>query len=164
MGRKKLPSEKQWEKAARGETGNEYPWGKEFHPNYANLSTKPGSRNPLTPVGSYPRSATPLGVHDLVGNVWEWVGDDYSPYKGSTYQSKYFGGELKVLRGQSAKDIGHFSGAAYLSALKMFARSGYRESSYPDQPALDVGFRCASEKMPKAMKLANLSASTQPKV
>ena len=160
---KKLPSEKQWEKAARGKVGNEYPWGKEFHLGYANLSTKPGGRNPITQVGSYPRGATPLGVHDLVGNVWEWVDDDYSPYKGSTYQSKYFGDDLKVLRGQSAKDIGHFSGTTYLSALKMFARSGYRESSYPDQPALDVGFRCASEKIPKAMKLANLSASTQPK-
>ena len=85
---KKLPSEKQWEKAARGETGDEDPWGKKFHPDYANLSTKPGSRNPLTQVGSYPRSATPLGVHDLVGNVWEWVEDDYYPYKGSNYQSK----------------------------------------------------------------------------
>ena len=158
---KKLPSEKQWEKAARGEIGNEYPWGRKFHPDYANLSTKPGSKNPLAPVGSYPRSATPLGVHDLVGNVWEWVADDYSPYRGSTYQSKYFGEELKVLRGQSAKDIGHFPGGTYLSALKMFSRSSYRESSYPDQPELDVGFRCTSEKMPTAMKLANLSTSTR---
>ena len=83
----------------------------EFHSNYANLSTKPGSKNSLSPVGSHPRSATPLGVHDLIGNVWEWVGDNYSPYKGSSYQSKNFSDTLKVLRGQSSKDIGHFPGA-----------------------------------------------------
>ena len=158
---KKLPSEKQWEKAARGETGNNYPWGETFHQSYANLSKKAGSKRPLAPVGSYPKSATALGIHDLVGNVWEWVANDYSPYKGSTYNSKYFSEGLKVLRGQSAKDIGHFSGPTYLSALKKFSRSGYRESSYPDQPELDVGFRCASEKMPTAMKFANLSTSNQ---
>ena len=158
---KKLPSEKQWEKAARGEAGNEYPWGREFQPDYANLSKKPGSKNPISPVGSYPRSATPLGVQDLVGNVWEWVRDDYSSYRGSTYKSEDFSRELKVLRGQSAKGIGHFPGATYLSALKMFSRSSYRESSYPDRAELDVGFRCASEKMPSAMKLKKSSASTQ---
>ena len=159
---KQLPSEKQWEKAARGETANEYPWGMEFHSNYANLSTKPGSKNSLSPVGSHPRSATPLGVHDLIGNVWEWVEDNYSPYKGSSYQSKNFSDTLKVLRGQSSKDIGHFPGATYLSAMKMFSRSSYRESSHPDQIAIDVGFRCASKKIPKAIKLANLSNSNQP--
>jgi formylglycine-generating enzyme required for sulfatase activity/cytochrome c biogenesis protein CcdA len=158
---KKLPSEKQWEKAARGEAGSEYPWGREFQPNYANLSKKSGSKNLISPVGSYPRSASPLGVHDLVGNVWEWIRDDYSPYRGSTYKSENFSRELKVLRGQSAKGIGHFPGAAYLSALKMFSRSSYREFSYPDRAELDVGFRCANEKMPPAMKLQEFSTLTQ---
>jgi len=158
---KQLPSEKQWEKAARGEAGNEYPWGKEFQPNYANLSKNPGRKNSISPVGSYPRGATPLGVHDLVGNVWEWIRDDYSSYRGSTYKSENFNLELKVLRGQSAKSIGHFPGATYLSALKMFSRSGYRETSFPDRAELDVGFRCASEKMPPAMKLKKSSVSTK---
>ena len=158
---KKLPSEKQWEKAARGEKGNEYPWGREFQSNYANLSNSPRSKNPISSVGSYPRGATPLGVHDLVGNVWEWIRDNYSPYRGSTYQSKSFSQNLKVLRGQSAESIGHFPEATYLSALKMFSRSTYRESSYPDRAELDVGFRCASEEIPPVMKLEKLSASTQ---
>jgi len=99
----KLPSEKQWEKAARGETGDEYPWGKKFHPDYANLSTKPGSRNPITQVGSYPRGATPLGVHDLVGNVWEWVEDDYSPYKGVLIKVNTLVASLKFCGGNLLK-------------------------------------------------------------
>ena len=160
---KKLPSEKQWEKAARGETGNEYPWGNDFQTDHANLSPKSGSKNPLAPVGSYPKGATPLGVHDMMGNVWEWVKDDYAPYKGSNYQSKYFGDGFKVLRGQSAKDIGHFPRDTYISALKMFSRNGYRQFANADQPALDVGFRCASSEMPKAMKLASLPTATQSK-
>mgnify|MGYP002831302053 FL=1 len=158
---KKLPSEKQWEKAARGEAGNVYPWGNEFQVDYANLSPKSGSRNSLAPVGSHPKGATSLGVHDMVGNAWEWVEDDYAPYKGSTYQSKFFGADVKILRGQSAKDIGHFPGATYLSALEMFSRSGYREFANADQPGLDVGFRCVSSEMPKSMKLARAPTATQ---
>lgn len=158
---KKLPSEKQWEKAARGETGNEYPWGNEFQAGNANLPSKPGSKNSLAPVGTHPEGATPFGVHDMVGNAWEWVEDDYAPYKGSAYQSEYFGGGFKVLRGQSAKDIGHFPGTSYLSALKMFSRSGYREFAEADQPGLDVGFRCASSEMPEVMKLARDPMATQ---
>jgi cytochrome c-type biogenesis protein len=158
---KKLPSEKQWEKAARGEAGNVYPWGNEFQVDYANLSPKSGSKNSLAPVGSHPKGATSLGVHDMVGNAWEWVEDDYAPYKGSTYQSKFFGADVKILRGQSAKDIGHFPGATYLSALKMFSRSGYREFTNADQPGLDVGFRCVSSEMPKSMKLASAPTATQ---
>jgi len=158
---KKLPSEKQWGKAARGEAGNEYPWGNEFQIDYANLAPKSGSKNAIASIGSYPKGATPLGVHDMIGNVWEWVEDDYAPYKGSTYQSKFFDGGFKVLRGQSAKNIGHFPGASYLSALKMFSRSGRREFANADQPGLDVGFRCVSSTIPRAMKLANVPKATQ---
>ena len=157
---KKLPSEKQWEKSARGETGNQYPWGKKFNSGYANLSSKSGNKNSLAEVGSYPKSATPFGVSDLVGNVWEWTEDDYNPYKGSTYQNKNFGKRFKVLRGQSAKNIGHFPGTTYLLALKMFARSGYREFLNPEHSALDVGFRCVSSEVPMAMKLNSLSTKT----
>lgn len=150
--KKKLPTEKLWERAARGKDGNQYPWGNTFHKKWANLSDRPGSKNKPAKVGSFPKSVSPEGVHDLIGNVWEWVEDDYQPYKGSTYQSQYYNAGLKILRGHSASDIGHFPGALYDQAIKMFARSGYRQYSNADEPAPDVGFRCVSTKQPAAMK------------
>ena len=145
---KMLPTEKQWERAAKGNGGNEYPWGNEFQPEFANLSKRAGSKNKPVAVGSFPKSATKEGVHDLVGNVWEWVNDDYKPFKGSTYKSEYYDSGYKVLRGHSASDIGHFPGALYDNAIKMFARSGHRQFANPDEPGPDLGFRCASENKP----------------
>ncbi|MBC8285520.1 MAG: SUMF1/EgtB/PvdO family nonheme iron enzyme [Nitrospinae bacterium] len=157
--KKKLPTEKQWERAAKGTAGNEYPWGNEFKPGIANLSKNAGSKNKPVAVGSYPESASKEGVHDLVGNVWEWVEDDYKPYKGSTYKNDYYDAGYKIIRGHSASDIGHFPGALYASAIKMFARSGYRQFANPDEPGPDVGFRCASESKPVQ---SGLSFSSSP--
>ena len=159
---KKLPTEKQWERTARGEGENQYPWGNEFKADHANLSPKAGSRNPVGPVGSHPSGATSLGVMDLIGNVWEWVEDDYAPYKGSVYRSEYFGGDYKVIRGQSARDIGHFPGATYLAALEKFSRAGYREFSVADQSAEDVGFRCTSDEMPQAVRQVSIAPTPSP--
>ena len=152
MGKKKLPSEKLWERAAKGKEGLEYPWGNTFHEKWANLSDRPGSKNQPVEVGSFPKSASSEGVHDLVGNVWEWVDNDYGSYKGSTYQSEYYEIGLKVLRGHSASDIGHFPDVLYNQAIKMFARSGYRQYSNANEVAPDVGFRCVSSTQPKSMK------------
>ncbi len=150
--KKKLPTEKIWERAARGKEGLEYPWGNIFQVRWANLSDRPGSKSQPVVVGSFPKSVSPEGVHDLIGNVWEWVDDDYQPYKGSTYKSEYYQAGLKILRGHSASDIGHFPGAFYNQAIEMFARSGYRQYAGADEPAPDVGFRCTSTTQPIAMK------------
>ncbi|MEC9423841.1 MAG: SUMF1/EgtB/PvdO family nonheme iron enzyme, partial [Nitrospinota bacterium] len=150
---KKLPTEKQWERAAKGTEGNEYPWGNKFQYGIANLSKNAGSKNKPVAVGSYPKSISKEGAHDLIGNVWEWVEDDYQPYKDSKFKNDYYDSGYKVIRGHSASDIGHFPQTLYKNAIKMFARSGYRQFANPDEPGPDIGFRCASENKPVSIKL-----------
>lgn len=158
---KTLPSEKQWERAARGTGGKKYPWGDGFDIKFANLAHVTGKKTKLTAVGGFPQGASVEGVHDLIGNVWEWVEDDYGPYPGNTYKSDYYNAKLKVIRGHSASDIGHFPGASYLSALKKFARSGYRQYANPDEPGQDVGFRCASTDKPAAFQKLSFTDKSQ---
>jgi formylglycine-generating enzyme required for sulfatase activity/cytochrome c biogenesis protein CcdA len=148
---KRLPSEKQWERVARGTESRTYPWGDAFDASFANLARGAGKKTKLAPVGSFPKGATPEGVYDLIGNVWEWTQDDYGPYKNSTYKNDAYGTGQKVIRGHSASDIGHFPGPMYLSALEKFARSGYRQFANPDKPLPDVGFRCVSTEKPAAL-------------
>lgn len=158
--KKTLPSEKQWERVARGTGGKNYPWGDTFDIQSANLAHATGQKTKLLPVGTFPKGANPEGVHDLIGNVWEWVEDDYQPYPGNAYKSDYFGADLKVIRGHSASDIGHFPGATYKSALEKFARSGYRQYAGPDQPGQDVGFRCVSSEKPVGFKKLSFADKT----
>ena len=78
---KQLPSEAQWEKAARGTDGRDYPWGNEFDATKAN--TGDTGIGDLAPVGHFEAGKSPYGVYDMAGNVWEWTSDWYQPYPGS---------------------------------------------------------------------------------
>jgi len=133
----RLPSEKEWEKAARGEKGNEFPWGDNWDPKLTNTGDDSEWEEGIAPIGAYENNSSPYGIYDLSGNVWEWVEDWYKAIPGSNYKDPEYGEKNKVIKGGSG-GMGHY-------AISYFYRNATRQYAEPNTVAEDIGFRCVND-------------------